>query len=528
MKSKTRNIYIAIIALMVISLTGLVGIQVYWIRSLIVERTVEFEGNIRRSMFMISRQVEAEEMEQLISRYSGFNTDALPKIKKDVNFTYMNSNPSTGESISLIQSLYKEETITIPLNERGMHDSLRIRNFTEYQKVLKGLGNKEMGDANTSYSIAYGAPDPNMVVNHVHTQLSLIGEQQSLLQRIKPEKLINIIDHVLHENNINTPYQYAILTNGELSSIHSSHIDSTLTAYSGRLFVSSDGMARYELVLRFPNEMGFVLKSLIPMISATILFILIIIVAFALSIYYIIHQKKLADMKNDFINNMTHEFKTPIATISIAVDALRSSRVRESEEKTEHFLGVIKEENRRMLTQVESVLRIARLERGQLDMKREETDLNSLLEEALEHIALIVDDREGEIEDSYDADISTACVDRMHVMNVFLNLLDNANKYSPEKPHLEVRSYNPTSNLWAVDVKDHGIGMSHSEVKKIFENFYRIPTGDIHNIKGHGLGLAYSKKIIEMHGGTISVVSSSGKGSTFTIKIPLGNKEENN
>ena len=264
------------------------------------------------------------------------------------------------------------------------------------------------------------------------------------------------------------------------------------------------------------------------MISATALFILIIIAAFALSIYYIIHQKKLADMKNDFINNMTHEFKTPIATISIAIDALRSTRVKESEEKTEHFLNVIKEENRRMLTQVESVLRIARLERGQLDMKREETDLNGLLEEALEHIALIVDDRDGEIEDSYDADISMTRVDRMHVMNVFLNLLDNANKYSPEKPHIEVRSYNPSANVWAVDVKDHGIGMSHSEVKKIFENFYRIPTGDIHNIKGHGLGLAYSKKIIEMHGGSINVVSSPGKGSTFTIKIPLGNKEENN
>ncbi len=528
MKSKTRNLYIAIVVLMVISLTGLVGIQVYWIRSMIVERTVEFESNIRRSMFMISRQVEAEEMEQLISRYSGFNTDALPKIKKDVNFTYMNSNPSTGESISLIQSLYKEETITIPLEEKGFNDSLRIRNFIEYQKVLKGLGNKELGDANTSYSIAYGIPDPNMVINHVHTQLSLIGEQQSLLQRIKPEKLINIIDRVLHENNINTPYQYAIMTNGELSSIHSPRIDSTLTAHTARLFVSSDGMARYELVLRFPHEMGFVLKSLIPMISATILFILIIIAAFALSIYYIIRQKKVADMKNDFINNMTHEFKTPIATISIAVDALRSSKVKESEEKTEHFLGVIKEENRRMLTQVESVLRIAKLERGQLDMKREETDLNSLLEEAIEHIVLIVDDRDGTIEDSYNADASTAYVDRMHITNVFLNLLDNANKYSPENPHIEVRTYNPSPDVWAIDVKDHGMGMSHNDAKKIFDNFYRIPTGDIHNIKGHGLGLAYSKKIIEMHGGSISVVSSLGKGSTFTIKLPLDRKEENN
>ncbi|MBQ8650331.1 MAG: ATP-binding protein, partial [Flavobacteriales bacterium] len=140
----------------------------------------------------------------------------------------------------------------------------------------------------------------------------------------------------------------------------------------------------------------------------------------------------------------------------------------------------------------------------------------------------IVDDRDGTIEDSYNADASTAYIDRMHITNVFLNLLDNANKYSPEKPHIEVRTYNPSPDVWAIDVKDHGMGMSHNDAKKIFDNFYRIPTGDIHNIKGHGLGLAYSKKIIEMHGGSISVVSSLGKGSTFTIKLPLDRKEENN
>lgn len=173
-----------------------------------------------------------------------------------------------------------------------------------------------------------------------------------------------------------------------------------------------------------------------------------------------------------------------------------------------------------MLLQVESVLRIARLERGQMDFNKEPSDLNSLLEEALEHIELIVSDRNGSISETFDASACEATVDRMHMINIFLNILDNANKYSPDKPEISVRTYN-TENFWAVDITDKGIGMSKNDIKKIFETFYRIPTGDIHNIKGHGLGLAYSKKIVEMHGGVIEVKSAPEKGSTFTIKIPL-------
>ena len=175
-----------------------------------------------------------------------------------------------------------------------------------------------------------------------------------------------------------------------------------------------------------------------------------------------------------------------------------------------------------MLTQVESVLRIARLERGQMELNRTESDLNALLEEALEHIELIVADRQGTIEERFEAEKTTATVDRMHIINIFLNILDNANKYSPGQPEITVRTYNTSDGrYWAVDITDRGLGMNKSETKKIFEDFYRVPTGDVHNIKGHGLGLAYSKKIVELHGGVIEVESSPGKGSTFTVKIPL-------
>ena len=516
---------------MAFSLMGLVAIQVYWIRSIIVEKTVEFESNIRRSMFRMSRRIEAEDMEMMMARYSGFTTNAIPNIKKDVNFVYMNSNPATGESISLIQSLFKEETLKIPINPNdasSVGDSLLVRNFLEYSKVLKNSPKSESIDGNTKYSISYGnTSSDNMVLNHVRTQISRIGEQLPIQQRLAPEKLINIIDEVLDENNINTSYQYAVLTNGELSSLHSTAYDDDLTPYHAALFVSEDGMAKYELVLRFPHEMGFVVRSIVPMILATMAFLIIIIAVFSMAIYYMVKQKRIADMKNDFINNMTHEFKTPIATINIATDALRTERVKSDTEKTEHFISVIKEENRRMLTQVESVLRIARLERGQMELNRNPSDLNSLLEEALEHIELIVSDREGTIDERFDADASTANVDKMHIINIFLNILDNANKYSPERPEITVRTYNPEENVWAVDISDKGMGMSHTEEKKIFDTFYRIPTGDIHNIKGHGLGLAYSKKIVEMHSGSISVRSTAGKGSTFTIKIPLDNSEKN-
>lgn len=518
MKGKYR--FILIIILMAVALLGLVAIQTYWIRSVIVERTAEFEENANRALGQIARQLEEEEGEYLLSRFAGLK-DFISPTYRQTTANYIGTIPGRNEAFSVQQSVL-EETFTIPLNKliSSRKDSFQIRNYVSRISTIPLY--TEGSTNNPNYSLHYGWRDENVLTDILRTQAGVIGDQTPIHQRIDPQRLTRLIDQVLTERYINIRYQYGILTDGELSSIHSEQWDENQWAFHTEIFPNRYGHAHYELVLRFPRVMNFVVRSMVPMIAASVLFVLFIIGVFAAAIYYMVRQKKVTDMKYDFINNMTHEFKTPIATISIAADALNSPRINTDAGKVEHYASIIKQENRRMLAQVESVLRIARLERGQMDLNRTPSDLNALLEEALEHIELIVADRQGTIDERFEAEKTTARVDKMHIINIFLNILDNANKYSPGQPEIAVRTYNtPDGKYWAVAISDKGMGMSKSEMKKIFESFYRIPTGDIHNIKGHGLGLAYSKKIVELHGGTIEVESSLGHGSTFVVKLPL-------
>jgi two-component system phosphate regulon sensor histidine kinase PhoR len=219
---------------------------------------------------------------------------------------------------------------------------------------------------------------------------------------------------------------------------------------------------------------------------------------------------------------MTHEFKTPIATINLALDAIKNPKIIDDKEKVQRYLQMIKDENKRMHAQVENVLRISKLERNELDIEKEPTDVMEVLENAIEHVGLIIEDREGGITTHFDADRTTILLNESHFTNVLVNVLDNAIKYSPEKPIIDVYTENVKDYI-LIKIQDQGSGMSKAAQKRVFEKFYREHTGDLHNVKGHGLGLAYVKQIVEDHNGQIYVESEKGKGSTFIIKMPLIN-----
>jgi two-component system phosphate regulon sensor histidine kinase PhoR len=219
---------------------------------------------------------------------------------------------------------------------------------------------------------------------------------------------------------------------------------------------------------------------------------------------------------------MTHEFKTPIATINLALDAIKNPKVIEDKEKVHRYLQMIRDENKRMHAQVENVLRISKLEKKELEINKEPLDVNDIINDAIEHVSLIVEDREGTITKDFKATRTTVLLNDVHFTNVFVNMLDNAVKYSPDKPIIEVHTEN-IKDFLIIKIKDYGAGMSKVAQKRIFEKFYREHTGDIHNVKGHGLGLAYVKRIVEEHNGQITVESEKGKGSTFSIKLPLIN-----
>ncbi|MBN2262839.1 MAG: HAMP domain-containing histidine kinase, partial [Prolixibacteraceae bacterium] len=241
---------------------------------------------------------------------------------------------------------------------------------------------------------------------------------------------------------------------------------------------------------------------------------------FALSIYYIVSQKKLSEMKSDFINNMTHEFKTPLATISVATDAIVNDKVISHPDQVKHFASVIKNENQRMNRQVETILQMARLDRKDFDFKFAQVDIHQVLEKAIESLLLQIESRGGSITFSKGAFNTALTADAQHLQNLFRNLIDNANKYSPEAPTISLTTRNDSGGVW-VTVADKGIGMSKQVQQRVFERFFRESSGNIHNVKGFGLGLSYVKAIVDAHKGQIIVQSEPGKGSAFEVFIPF-------
>ncbi len=269
-----------------------------------------------------------------------------------------------------------------------------------------------------------------------------------------------------------------------------------------------------------PDIRRLVLKQMRWMIIGSVFFTLIIITAFYVTVYALLRQKKLSEIKNDFINNMTHEFKTPLATISLAVDALRNDKVVQDRQKMDYFSGIIKEENKRMNKHVETILQAAVMDRQEIQLNKQPLHVHSLIEDIVDNYALQLDEKNGGAELSLNASEDLVEGDPVHFRNLISNLIDNAVKYSKDNLLLKI-STNSTGKNLTIRVEDNGIGMSKETVRRIFEKFYRAHTGNIHNVKGFGLGLSYVKTIVDAHQGRIKVESTLGKGSVFTLEIPL-------
>jgi two-component system phosphate regulon sensor histidine kinase PhoR len=274
------------------------------------------------------------------------------------------------------------------------------------------------------------------------------------------------------------------------------------------------------LMVLVPNQSSIVLRDIVWFIIGAALFTLIIVTAFAITLRALFRQKKLSEIKSDFINNMTHEFKTPIATVSLAVDALRNEKVYADKSKSDYFIQVIKEENRRMNKQVESILQAALLDKQEIELNTVKLSAHDLISRAINNIMLPLEEKKGKIDISLHAANDLIMADEVHFTNLVNNLLDNAVKYCKENgPAIEISTENKSGNL-ILTIRDHGIGMSRETLSRIFEKFYRAHTGNLHNVKGFGLGLSYVKTMVEAHKGTIKVESQTGKGSKFTITLP--------
>ncbi len=275
-----------------------------------------------------------------------------------------------------------------------------------------------------------------------------------------------------------------------------------------------------EMIIVVPDFKQLVFRQMRWMIVGAVFFTLVIISAFYTTVYALLRQKKLSEIKNDFINNMTHEFKTPLATISLAVDALRNNKVIEDRTRMAYFSGIIKEENKRMNKHVETILQAALMDKQELQLTGEPIHVHEVISDTVENYSLQLQEIEGRIDLKLNADNDLISGDEVHFKNLISNLIDNAVKYSKEKLVLKISTCSNAKNL-VMKFEDNGIGMSKETVKRIFEKFYRAHTGNLHNVKGFGLGLSYVKTVVDAMEGKIKVESTLGKGSTFTLEIPI-------
>ncbi len=326
------------------------------------------------------------------------------------------------------------------------------------------------------------------------------------------------LDSLMKKFNIETSYDFGV-KNQEGEWIKKSfHADTTsLLASNYTTPIMSDTEFFY---LSFPKKTDYFFQQLALYIWGTILALLFVFSSFWYILSVVLKQKKLSELKTDFINNMTHEFKTPIATIAFASANIENKKVIQRPEEILKFTEIIKKENKRMNRQVEQVLQAAMIDRKVINLNVEPIEMHDIIHQIADTIAIKIQSRKGKLSKQLKATQSIVEGDRTHLSNVIANLLDNAQKYSPKQPKVTVTTTN-SKNFIHISVTDQGKGLSTEEMERVFEKFYRVPTGDLHNVKGFGLGLSYSKAVIEQHGGDINIKSKLQKGSTFTISLPI-------
>ena len=518
-----------LIVLMSLSLIGIILVQVYWFDKSFENNEEQFKYHVKQVLGNIANKLQKNEQYSYYEMYNRLK-DSIGKTpeKSDfLEFGYYQRDSRTNETIIYSNSINSEDYgISASFFDKKL-DSVKLKSFTAKRKteIYKDDIDKSSLKQKVTPDIKIQKSGRLDILDNAQFEIVYkdIAALKPIQERVSNEMMQKLLFDELNEYGVNTPFEFNVYSNGLATKIKSEHFRyEKKSTYSIPIFIDNDGNNKYQLLLTFPQKKKFLFSELIGICILSIIFTLIIIIAYASALNQLIKQRQISLIKTDFINNMTHEFKTPIATINLALDAIKNPKIIDDKEKVLRYLQMIKDENKRMHAQVENVLRISKLEKKELDINKESANIHEIIEDAIEHVNLIVDYRNGTITTHFDANRTSVLLNDVHFTNVIVNILDNAIKYSPEEPVIDIYTEN-VKDFVIVKIKDQGSGMSKVAQKRIFEKFYREHTGDLHNVKGHGLGLAYVKRIIEDHNCQVFVESEKGKGSTFIIKVPLIN-----
>ncbi|WP_299581609.1 HAMP domain-containing sensor histidine kinase [uncultured Sunxiuqinia sp.] len=535
----SRRVIIFLIVIMATVMTSLILVQTNSIKKAFQIKEEQFDQTVNRSIRQVVRSLELEEAAQLIAQtnrqnysgsifprgnqtnniFPGGTADPAQARQGQVNISFRYSKQKGNSNYKEELSITYNDTNSIFNNERGMPGDFpsAFDEIHDYDIYFAQEYERRMNEKANMYRLL---------------QNEVMFSQLPIKERINQKLLEHEIQREFENSNIDLEYKYAVYTfppgKEQRRVMGNAEFDlQNKVTYRTNLFANDrDPKANY-LFIHFPKRQSYLLKEAGLMVIPTAILTAMLIGIFVYTILIILKQKKLSSIKNDFINNMTHELKTPISTISLASQMLHDNSVSNTPRTIEHVSNVILQESKRLSFQVEKVLQMAVFNEGRLKLKFKEVHLNELINNVILNFELRVKSKNGTLTSTIMADNDLIKGDEVHITNVIFNLLDNAMKYSKDTPAIDVKTENK-KDFVVVSIKDNGIGIAKEHQDQIFERFYRVPTGNVHDVKGFGLGLSYVKKIIDSHQGKIKVESALNKGTKFMIYFPLNMKVNGN
>ncbi len=500
-----------------LSFLSLLYLQVSYIEEMVKMMNVQFDASVKNSLFQVSKDVEFAETERWL--------------KEDVLQTEMKA-AAAGASV-------QQDSDPLKRTQRFTVKSPDGKIYTDFE--LQVMTNKPADFPKARISIGHGGstiPQTaktlfDIIKNRYVYQRALLDEvalqminkasDKSIGERVRFKDLDDYLKAALLNNGIDLEYHFTVIDkDGKEVYRCADYVDKGSDDSYTQILFKNDPPAKMSIVkVHFPGKKDYIFNSVSFMIPSLI-FTFVLLITFIFTIYIVFRQKKLTEMKNDFINNMTHEFKTPISTISLAAQMLKDPAVGKSPQMFQHISGVINDETKRLRFQVEKVLQMSMFDKQKATLKMKELDANELITGVINTFTLKVERYNGKITSNLEAVDPVIFADEMHITNVIFNLMDNAVKYkrAEEDLLLDVRTWNESGKLM-ISLQDNGIGIKKENLKKVFDKFYRVHTGNLHDVKGFGLGLAYVKKIIQDHKGTIRAESELNVGTKFIIALPL-------
>lgn len=513
-----RILWILTIALS-LTLLGLVYIQISWVENAINLKDKQFQQLVNNTLTDVSRQLEnyytTSRLNTIIrerrapvaemERHAEFDDDPPEVIIDEAEERPEPPNRSEvigeeevleliGDTVIVVRRTGDNRVDTIYLSEfSDMESGKELERFMKYQQGM------------------------------IHTIMKkMLLEDVPFEDRIEQGQLENVLSGNLLDRGITLNYEYTVMRDNNQEIYSSENFNTSTDHYYFRTALMKNEIRDEStyLYVYFPEQKSLVRGSLGFLGTSSLVLTLLMVVLFTFALYVIFRQKKLSDIKNDFINNMTHELKTPISTISLASQMLSDNSIPGEKKNLDHISRIIQTESKRLGYQVERVLQMAVLDQGHLVLKKVPLSMHEIITTVIQNFRLQIENNQGRLEVIDEATEDTVLGDKVHMMNVVTNLVDNAVKYSRERPEITVKMINSTGRF-RFSVHDNGIGISKDDQKKVFDRFYRVSTGNVHDVKGFGLGLSYVKLIVEQHGGTIRLSSEMNKGTTFFINLPL-------